>query len=236
MKKKRIIIIGGTSGLGLATGKSLSKKGYEVIVAGRTEPKDIGPASYRFIDVTDELSIKNFFDKEEIVSIDGLIYSAGIAVKRTPISDFNRETYLNVHDVNLLGALMVFKYCYSFLKLSQGKVVVVNSLAARTYSQFSGFEYTITKSALSGMVRHLAMDWAEDNILINSIFPSMVDTPMLRQAVSNEDYLSIANNIPLKRVATSEDIITAIEFLISSKNTYITGSGIDINGGKHLSS
>jgi NAD(P)-dependent dehydrogenase (short-subunit alcohol dehydrogenase family) len=236
MKKKKLIIIGGTSGLGLATGKNLSEKGYEVILAGRKEPKISGSAKYKFIDVTDEISVKNFFSSNEITAIDGLIYSAGITVKKTPITDFDISSFKEVNDVNLVGALLCLKYSYNFLKKSQARVVIVNSLAARTYSKFSGFEYTISKSGLCGMVKQLAIEWANDGVLINSIFPSMIDTPMLRENLTQEDFSLISESIPLKRVASTEDIINSIEFLIGSKNTYITGSGIDINGGSYLAS
>ena len=86
------------------------------------------------------------------------------------------------------------------------------------------------------MVKQLSVEWAKDNILINSIFPSMIDTPMLRENLSEEEIISINDSIPLGRVAKVEEIIHSIEFLISKKNTYITGSGIDICGGKYLSS
>ena len=78
------------------------------------------------------------------------------------------------------------------------------------------------------------MEWSEDGILINSIFPSMIDTPMLRKALSEEQLGSIEKDIPLQRIANSADMFGIIEFLISSQNTYLTGAGIDINGGQHL--
>ena len=121
------------------------------------------------------------------------------------------------------------------LKKAKGRVVVVSSIASRTYSQLSGFEYTVTKAGLSGLVRQLAMEWANDTVLINTIFPSMVETPMLSENVAPSVLESIKGEIPLRRIANPTDIAPVIEFLISDKNTYITGSGIDINGGQFLS-
>ena len=121
------------------------------------------------------------------------------------------------------------------MKLSKGKVVIVSSFASRAYSQFSGFEYTVTKAGLSGLVKQLAVEWGSDKILINTIFPSMVKTPMLLENVDKEVLGSIESRIPLGRIAKPEEVSMAIEFLISDRNTYITGAGIDVNGGQFLS-
>ena len=181
-----IIVIGGTSGLGYSTGLRLAEKGHNVILAGRSKPKNLGKCLYKSIDVTSESSVKDFFLGKEIKHIDALIYSAGISSKRKSIADFNQASYEKVHDVNVLGALLTFKYSFKYLKKSKGKVVVINSIAGRSFSKHSGIEYTVTKNGLSGVVKHLAMDWAQDGILINSIFPSMLDTPMLRKALSKK--------------------------------------------------
>lgn len=234
--KKHIVIVGGTSGLGLASAEYLLDKGYNVMVLGRNQPQTKKNLSFHQVDVTDELSLKAFFDENKISEIDGLIYSAGLSIKQKPINKFSSSEYSKIHDVNLLGALLTFKYSYDFLRRSKGRVVIVNSIAARTYSEFSGIEYTITKSGLSGLVRHLAVDWAKDSILINSVFPSMIDTPMLKDRLSTKEINQIHKSIPLGRIASTSDVIDAIEFLISDRNTYITGSGIDLNGGKFLSS
>ena len=130
---------------------------------------------------------------------------------------------------------MTFKHSYHLLKKAKGRAVVISSFASRTYSQFSGFEYTVTKTGLSGLVKQLAIEWASDGVLINTVFPSMVDTPMLRKNVSQSILESMENKIPLGRIAQPNEIPPVIEFLISDKNTYITGSGIDINGGQFLS-
>jgi NAD(P)-dependent dehydrogenase (short-subunit alcohol dehydrogenase family) len=229
-----VLIIGGTSGLGYSTGLNLAERGYKVTLAGRSRPKKLGKASYKFIDVTDELSIKDFFSSGEVEPINSIIYSAGVSAQRRPINQFAQQSYNNVLDVNLLGALLVFKYAHKYLKKTKGRVLVINSVAARSYSKYSGIEYSISKSGLSGAVRHLAVEWSEDGILINSIFPSMMDTAMLRKALSKKHIEGIAQDIPLRRIANSDDMLGIIEFLISTQNTYLTGAGIDINGGQHL--
>jgi 2-dehydro-3-deoxy-D-gluconate 5-dehydrogenase len=232
---KNVIIIGGTSGVGLNTALYLKGLGYKVLIGSRNNIEEITGIDYLKIDVTDESSIEHFFNSIPFKGIDSIVYSAGITTPQKNIQNFDTNEYMKVHDVNLLGAILTFKYAYKFLKNTKGRAVVVNSIASRTYSKLSGFEYTITKAGLSGLVKQLSVEWAKDKILINSINPGMVETPMLKKNIDQDALTLIKNQIPLGRVAQPNEIAHAIEFLISDKNTYITGSGIDINGGQFLS-
>lgn len=226
-----ILVIGGTSGIGYETANHLNNEGYEVLICGRNRPKNC-ELNYNYIDVTDENSIKELF--KDIKQIDGIVYCAGITTKQKKIDMFDKEIYNNIMDVNVTGLLLSLKYGYNLLKKNPSRIVVVNSLAGRTFSQFSGIEYTISKTALSGLVKHLSIDFAKDNILINSVFPSMTATPMLVDNVEQKLLNDIEKSIPLNRIAQPSEIAEAIEFLISSRNTYMTGSGLDINGGQFL--
>ena len=120
------------------------------------------------------------------------------------------------------------------MKKTKGKVVVINSLAARTYSQFSGIEYTASKAALTGIVRQFSIEWNAHGIFINSVFPSMTLTPMLKDNLNDDEIKKLNRQLPLKKLAEPFDTARAIEFLISKENKYITGSGIDISGGQFL--
>lgn len=232
--KKKSVIIGGTSGIGFETACYLKDNAYDVVVGGRSKRENVEGITGQYIDVTKEDSIKRFFSSVDMSAIDSLVYSAGITIKKKSIEAFNVSDYLRLHDVNLLGAILTLKHAFPLLKKAKGRVVIVNSFASRTYSQFSGFEYTVTKSGLSGLVRQLAIEWAKDGVLINAVFPSMVETPMLRNGVDKSALEGIEKEIPLGRVAKPEEIASAVEFLISDKNTYMTGVGIDINGGQFL--
>jgi NAD(P)-dependent dehydrogenase (short-subunit alcohol dehydrogenase family) len=226
-----ILVIGGTSGIGYATAKYLQENNYDVIICGRNKPKE-SSLKYLYVNLLNEKSIQNLFNSIE--SLSGIIYSAGITTKQKSIIEFDQNLWQNIMDVNVTGLLLCLKYCYLHLKASQGKVIVVNSVASRTYSKYSGVEYTISKSALSGLVKQLSIEFAKDKVLINSIFPSMTVTSMLINNVKKEVLENIEDDIPLKRLLEPLEIAKTIEFLISKNNTYITGTGIDINGGQFL--
>lgn len=228
-----IAIVGGTSGIGLETALYLQSLGYEVVVGGRNDPKKNSIKFYK-LDVTDEKQIKIFFKKQKS-SLEGLVYAAGITAPKESIFKFKSKKFEEIMKTNTTGLLLCLKYCYKKLARSQGRIVVVNSLASRISSKYSGIEYTMSKSALSGLVKQLAIDFAKDKVLINSVVPSMTKTPMLVKNVKQKKFNEMIKNIPLKRIASPIEISKAIAFLLLEDNTYITGCALDINGGQFLS-
>lgn len=232
---KTILILGGSSGIGLETAYHLQSIGYKIYIASRNKPEDCN-LKHLEVDINDEKSVCSLFQYFEDNSIDiyGLVYSIGITKEKENIENFNTKLFNKIMSTNVTGALLSMKYSYKFLKKSQGRVVIINSLAARTYSQFSGIEYTMSKAALSGMVKQLSQEWANDKILINSIFPSMTQTKMLTNTLSKEELDSLSAKLPLKRVLKPCEIAKAVEFLFNQDIGYITGTGIDINGGLFL--
>ena len=235
MARPRILIMGGTSGIGLHAAKKLSEQ-YDVVIAGRRVVEVEPPIKYIGIDVLNERSVEGGFEelKTEGADLAGLVYSTGITTKRLSIEEFNYEEWQTLFNTNLTGAILCLKYAYPMLTAAKGRVVLLNSFAARTYSQFSGFQYTTSKAALTGLARQLAVDWAPDEILVNSLYPSMTKTPMLEENDDSEFLAKIESTIPLRRIASQNEVTAAIEFLLSSSNTYMTGCGLDLNGGLFL--
>lgn len=223
-----IVIIGGTSGIGLETAKYFKQKGKEVLICGRNNVNtDI---NFEYVDVKNEESVKKLFQSLDKIST--IIYSAGITTSKKSIEDFDSSIWENIINVNVTGAMRVLKYSYKKLKETKANIIIINSFAARTYSYFSGVEYTMSKNALSGLVKQLSQDFAKDGVRINAVYPSMTATPMLLQNVSVEKLTEIEKQIPLGRIANPIEIVKAIEFLIDA--TYMTGCGIDLNGGQYL--
>ncbi|HIM82718.1 MAG TPA: SDR family oxidoreductase [Nitrososphaerales archaeon] len=231
-----VLIIGGTSGIGLETANYLLKNDYKVIICGRRDFKSTDLISVN-VDIKSDESVRGLFNgiQKTYGNINGLVFSAGITSTKKSIENFNEKIWHNILDTNVTGLLRVLKYFFPSLKKTKGRVVVISSLAARSYSQLSGVEYTASKAALSGIVRQLAIEWSGDGIFINSVFPSVTLTPMLKKNFNDDEINQINKQAPIKKLAESVDTARAIEFLISKENRYMTGCGIDISGGQFLS-
>jgi len=83
-----------------------------------------------------------------------------------------------------------------------------------------------------GLSRHLAREWAADNITVNAVSPGIVDTPMVRDATDEDRREAIRSSIPLKRLADPAEIAALVCFLASDEAAYITGANVDIHGGE----
>ena len=230
-----LVVIGGSSGVGLGLLEHFTTCGKNVMNGSRSKPDLVNHfLEHAFLDVCDEESVRQFFSLSSATDIHGLVYCAGVTVRKSKLEDFDRNAFLRLLDVNVAGFALVMKYAFTRMSPDGCRVVVIGSMATRSVSQYSGFEYTASKLALSGLVRHFARDLASRNILVNSVHPGPINTPMLRQNLETQEITDIIDNVPTRRLASFDDINSTVDFLLSEKNKHITGAGVDVNGGQIL--
>lgn len=225
----RILVVGGTSGIGLEIAKSLKKGGDEVTLLGRR--KAVSGFEVISADVANEAELAAALAGYAKTPVDALIYSAAMFEKRKPLAEYSYKECAAVYGVNVFGFIGCLKALQTALSKNGGRVIVINSIAGRRFSQSAGILYSSSKAALSGLVRQLSQSLAADRILINSLFLGPVDAGMTPGNLSAGEIAALGAGLPLKRLARVEDVIPAISFLLDPANEYVTGAGIDVNGG-----
>jgi len=145
--------------------------------------------------------------------------------------DISDENLSDSLQINLLAPLLIAKKLIPGMKKNNyGRIVNISSVWSKV-TKPGRLVYSMTKSGLNAVTRSLAVELAESNILVNSVAPGYVNTELTKQNNTSADIDKIREVIPLKRLAEPEEIAEAVAFLVSSKNTYITGQVIIADGG-----
>jgi NAD(P)-dependent dehydrogenase (short-subunit alcohol dehydrogenase family) len=233
---KRIVIYGGSGGIGSATARILRTSGYELHLIGRTEEK-LAPlatelqAGYTVGDVCDE-SLFTQVGKDFDGPWDGIVYSVG-TINTGSLRRLTSADFLHDFQVNAMGAALAIKAGLPALKKSDGtpSVVLFSSVAA-----LQGFIFHssigMAKGAVGGLTLSLAAELAP-KIRINAIAPSLTRTPLSEKLLTNEKVAAAITELhPLKKLGTSEDIANLAAYLLSEKAGWITGQIISIDGGR----
>lgn len=144
----------------------------------------------------------------------------------------SRDRWDEVLAVNLTGPFLCCQAAQDWL-VDGGRIVLVGSLAGRTGDVVTGTAYAVSKGGVESLTKSLAQELAPRRITVNCVAPGGVDTPMLAQN-SPEAQEALRAATPLKRMATADEIASAILFLASEGAAYITGAVLPVNGGVRM--
>lgn len=241
LKGKRILVTGGSSGIGEATALALAKQGAIVVLAGRNPEKlksvlsNLDGDGHISIseDLSNDMGIKALADRLEM--IDGLVYSAGV-IDYTLYKYFTREKYDNVFDVNFYAAIQLTNHLLKAKKISKGASLVYISSISSIFGVAATTYYAASKAALNAAVRVLASEVAPKKIRANCLLPGIVKTPMIDGAsnmIDSDSFETAEKQYPLG-LGKPEDIAAACVFLLSDESRWITGTSIVTDGGYGL--
>jgi len=216
MTKKRVLLTGGSRGIGKAIYEEL-KDEFNVVSPSRAE-----------LDLSSLESIHNYFQSEP--KFDILINNAGINIIKK-IENILDEDIEKINTVNLVAPLKLIQHCVKNMKQNKfGKILNISSIWG-VNSKEKRTLYSGTKFGLIGYTKSLSKELGEYNILINAICPGFTATELTMNSLNEEELTNIKKQIPLQRLATPSEIAKSVKFLVSDANSYITGQTLIIDGG-----
>jgi 3-oxoacyl-[acyl-carrier protein] reductase len=214
----KALVLGGRGVIGRAIVERLGETGCEVTAVGRQD-----------FDLTNSGQISNFFGNTE-ANFDILIHSGGHNVPKT-FDALNDDEIRRTLDANLFGFLDVARFCMPYWqRVKKGKIVVISSLYG-FLGRRGRLPYVMSKHALNGAVKTLAIELAPIGVLVNSVSPGYIATSMTYRNNTAQDIEKLVAGIPVGRMGTPEEVAKAVEFLCSDLNTYINGHDLIIDGG-----
>ena len=236
---RKALITGGTKGIGLAITQEFLELGAEVLVVARDTKSIQGKmknSSNLFTldgDITDAGFRKFLIQKvtENWGKLDVLVNNVGTNIRKK-FTEYGEEEYRRLFDFNLFSLTDITQLSYPLLKNSgHGSVINMASVAGYLDVQ-SGPPYGMTKAAIIQLTRHLAVEWAPDNIRVNSISPWYIETPLTQPVLSQPDRLEkILSRTPMGRVGKPAEVASLVAFLAMELSSYSTGQNIAVDGG-----
>jgi 3-oxoacyl-[acyl-carrier protein] reductase len=242
LREKVAVITGGTTGIGLATAELFAKEGAQVAICSRNKEKVAKALRYieekglsvyaEAIDVSNRADLFGFADRVEnkFGGLDVWISNAGI-YPSGKIIDTPDELWQKILDVNMKSVYYGGVIAADKLKKRGGGVLINAASFATLMPSVGSGVYAATKAAIASMTRSLAAELAPYNIRVVGYIPGVIETPMTESWIQTKSKI-LASQCALQRIGSAEEVANAVLFLASDKASYITGTCVEITGGK----
>jgi NAD(P)-dependent dehydrogenase (short-subunit alcohol dehydrogenase family) len=239
-----VLITGALTGIGRATAIAFAQEGARIVVSGRrdeagqklvAELRGIGAeAEYGRADVRNEEDVRELIDKTVVRfgRLDIAVNNAATEGPRGFVTEQTAESYAATFDTNVLGVLLSMKHELRVM-LPQGSGSIVNiSSAYGSVGAPGASVYVGSKHAVEGITKSAALEVAHTGVRVNVVAPGTTDTGMLtRFTDTDKNKAALVSTVPLKRLATPEEIAHVIVFVASAHASYMTGASIPVDGG-----
>jgi NAD(P)-dependent dehydrogenase (short-subunit alcohol dehydrogenase family) len=244
MSDQVVLITGALTGIGRAAAIIFAQEGARIVVSGRRDKEGqalvaklqgLGAeAIFVRTDVRKDEDVRNLVDQtiKRFGRLDIAVNNAGTEGSRGLVTEQTAESYADTFDTNVLGVLLSMKHELRAM-LPQGGGSIVNiSSAYGSVGAAGASVYVASKHAVEGLTKSAALEVAGTGVRVNVVAPGATDTGMLTRFTStDENKAALVSRVPVKRMATSEEIAHVIAFVASENASYMTGSSIPVDGG-----
>lgn len=246
---KSAVVVGGAGGIGQALAQGLAEAGVKVIISSRKEEslqraqEEIKAAcgvdvDYIPADATDEASVQALVEQSvaKLGKVDILVCAQGLN-KKFPAEEFPMDIYENIFKVNVIGIMLC---CKSFAKHmfdnGYGKMVILSSTRDCVATKGAGNAgYAASKGAVKMLIKQLASEFGPHGITVNGIGPTVTETPMMTSVIEQRGgdayRKSLADYLPMRRMAVPADCVGTCLFLASPASDFVTGHVVYPDGG-----
>jgi 3-oxoacyl-[acyl-carrier protein] reductase len=230
---KSVIVTGATRGIGAAIARAFKQRGWRVI-GTCTQPalSKVESVDYWMqCDLSSRAEAQHFCD--ELLGIPDLgacVNNAGINIIKNQ-SEVTREDYAIIDQIDLESPYFISRAAAMRMsELGGGRIVNISSIWS-VVSKEQRTLYSTMKTALLGLTRAMAVEWAARNVLVNSVSPGFVNTELTAKSLNPDQQRDMAALVPLGRFAEPEEIAKVVVFLCGVENSYITGQNVVVDGG-----
>ena len=242
LEGKVVLVTGGTSGIGKATAIQFARAGAKVVLSGRREKegKEIvrqieklgGEAAFVRGDIGKDDDVKKMVDFtiDKFGGLDIAFNNAGVEWK-APLDQATEAEYRRVFDTNVWGVLNSMRHEIPVMLKNGGGAIVNNSSVAGHVGLGEVSIYIASKHAVEGLTKSVALEFAKQNIRINSVAPGPIATEMWDRFAGDAMRDQITSIVPVGRVGAAEHIAAAVLYLASDAAKFTTGTSLVVDGG-----
>ncbi|MNK08085.1 3-oxoacyl-[acyl-carrier-protein] reductase FabG [compost metagenome] len=243
LQGKKIVVTGGSRGIGASIVKLLAQEGAQVAFTYSSREESAQQVAHTLpgeghfyikMDIADEASVNGAVDHilEKWGDVDGVVNNAGITkdqlLLRMKVEDFD-----SVISTNLRGTFLVTKaFTKSMMKARKGSVVNIVSIIGETGNAGQA-NYAASKAGTIAFGKSVALELASRNVRVNNVAPGFIATEMT-DVLSEDVKAKMLERVPMAKIGEGLDVAQAVRFLLSDESKYITGHTLDVNGGMHM--